>query len=88
MERRTVQYCLRLPERLYRDAVDVALVFDLSLNRFLAAAIDKYVSSQLQQQPTRSAIERIREARRAGLVSAAGDASAEPEKAEVSRDPI
>lgn len=70
MERRSVQYCLRLPPQLYKDAVDVALVFDLSLNRFLAAAIQKFVASQLQQESTLRAVERIREARRVGLVTA------------------
>jgi hypothetical protein len=74
MGRRSVQYCLRLPPALYKDAVDLALVFDLSLNRFLAAAIEKYVASQLQQESTKRAIERVREARSAGLVSALGDA--------------
>ena len=73
MERRPVQYCLRLPQQLYRDAMDVALVFDLSLNQFLAAAIEKFVASQLRQESTRSAIEQIRAARSAGLVSAPAD---------------
>jgi len=58
-----------MPPQLYRDAMDVALVFDLSLNQFLCAAIQKFVTSQLQQESTRRAVERIREARSAGLVS-------------------
>ena len=73
MERRPVQYCLRLPQQLYRDAMDVALVFDLSLNQFLAAAIEKFVASQLRQESTRRAIEEIRAARSAGLVSVPAD---------------
>ncbi|MFI5316449.1 MAG: hypothetical protein ACHQ6T_12170 [Myxococcota bacterium] len=86
MERRSVQYCLRLPEPLYRDAVDVALVFDLSLNRFIAAAVERYVSAQLRQPSLMVAIERIREARRAGLASPPNDAPAQPENREVSRE--
>ena len=70
MARRPVQYCLRLPQDLYKDAVDVALVFDLSLNRFLSAAIEKFVASQLDQESTRRAVERFREARQVGLVTA------------------
>jgi len=73
MERRPVQYCLRLPQPLYRDAMDVALVFDLSLNQFLAAAIEKFVASQMRQESTRRAIEQIRAARSAGLVSVPAD---------------
>ena len=67
MRRRVAQYCLRLPEALYKDVVDLALVFDLSVNRFLAVAIEKFVASQLEQESTKRAIERVREARRAGL---------------------
>jgi hypothetical protein len=77
MQRRAVQYCLRLPEALYRDSVDLALVFDLSLNRFFAAAIEQFVASQLQQESTKRAIERVREARRDGLVSAPAGAEGE-----------
>jgi hypothetical protein len=76
---RPVQYCLRLPQQLYRDAVDVALVFDLSLNQFLAAAIEKFVASQLRQESTARAIEQIRAARSAGLVSAPADPPAPTE---------
>ena len=86
MERRSVQYCLRLPQELYKDAVDVALVFDLSLNRFLAAAIQKFVASQLQQESTLRAIERIREARRAGLVSAPSEATPRADKSSLHLD--
>jgi hypothetical protein len=82
MRRRAVQYCLRLPEALYRDSVDLALVFDMSLNRFFTAAIEQFVASQLQKESTKRAIERVREARSAGLVNAPLDAEgkvAEPE---------
>jgi hypothetical protein len=85
MERRSVQYCLRLPPDLYKDAVDVALVFDLSLNRLLAAAIEKYVASQLRHEPTLRAIERIREARSVGLVSPSVDAGTHADDTEVRR---
>jgi hypothetical protein len=64
MADRPVQYCLRLPPELYKDAVDLALVFDLSVNRLLVAAIQKFVASQLKQESTSRAVERIREARR------------------------
>lgn len=87
MERRSVQYCLRLPQELYRDAVDVALVFDLSLNRFLAAAIEKFVASQLKQEPTKRAVERIREARLVGLVSAPSEPAAGEPEVDLTRDP-
>jgi hypothetical protein len=70
MDERTVQYCLRLPRELYHDAADVAHVFHLSLNRLLVEAIRGFVASQLQQDATGGAIERIREARHAGLVEA------------------
>ncbi|HTO54153.1 MAG TPA: hypothetical protein VMR50_12255 [Myxococcota bacterium] len=76
MERRPVQYCLRIPPELYEDAVDLAGVFDLSLNRFLAAAIQKFVASQLLQEPTARAVARIREARSVGLVTATPAAGA------------
>ncbi len=78
MRRRAVQYCLRLPEALYRDSVDLALVFDMSLNRFFTAAIEQFVASQLTKESTRRAIERVREARSAGLVNGPVDAEAEP----------
>lgn len=83
MERRSVQYCLRLPPDLYRDAVDVALVFDLSLNRLLAAAIENYVASQLRHEPTLRAVERVREARGVGLVNPSAEADARGDDTEV-----
>lgn len=64
-----LQYCLRLPRPLYADALDVAAVFGLSMNRFLVAAIRDYVESQLRQETTRSALAKSREARQAGLAN-------------------
>lgn len=72
----TVQYSLRIPREAYEDALDVALVFDLSLNQFLLGAIRAYVDSQLSQDVIRNAVARTREARSAGLV----DRAAEDEK--------
>jgi hypothetical protein len=86
MEGCSIQYCLRVPPDLYKDAADLALVFDLSLNRFLAAAIEKFVASQLQQEPTLRAIERIREARGVGLV-ASSEAGVRIDNTEVRRRP-
>lgn len=63
----TFQYCLRLPRDLYVDALDLAAVFGMSLNKFLLAAATQYVESQLQSETTRSAIAKAREARQAGL---------------------
>lgn len=69
MKSDVLQYCLRLPRALYTDALDVAAVFGLSLNKFLLAAVTEYVTSQLKQETTRSAIAKAREARRAGLAN-------------------
>jgi hypothetical protein len=52
-------------ERVYEDAVDVAL-FDMSLNQFFAER-RRFVEYQLKQETTRSAVSKIREARQAGL---------------------
>jgi hypothetical protein len=73
MKRRTVQYCLRIPPEAYESALDVALVFDLSLNQFFLQAIRAYVDSQLQDDVIRSAVTKTREARSAGLVNAQRD---------------
>lgn len=72
MKPERVQYCLRMARAAYDDAIDVALVFDMSLNQFFLGAIRSYVDFQLQQEATLSAVAKIREARRAGL-SGAGD---------------
>jgi hypothetical protein len=61
------QYCLRLPRSVYSDALDVASVFGLSMNRFLLAAVREYVESQLQQEKIKGAVAKSREARQAGL---------------------
>jgi hypothetical protein len=70
MKQQTVQYCLRMKRAAYEDALDVALVFDLSLNQLFLGAIREFVGSQLKQEATRSAVSKIREARRAGLAQA------------------
>ncbi len=67
MKPEKVQYCLRMTRAAYEDAIDVALVFDLSLNKFFLGAIRSFVDYQLCQEATRSAVEKIREARLAGL---------------------
>jgi hypothetical protein len=80
MKARTVQYCLRIPREDYENAVDVALVFDMSLNQFLLGAIRAYVDSQLGQDVIRNAVSKTREARSAGLVNAPSeDRSDSPE---------
>jgi hypothetical protein len=70
MKRRTVQYCLRIPPEAYESALDVALVFDMSLNQFFLQAIRSYVDSQLKDEVIRTAVAKTREARSAGLVNA------------------
>ena len=67
MKSDVLQYCLRLPRSVYIDALDVAAVFGLSLNKFFLAAVCEYVDSQLKQETTRGAIAQAREARKAGL---------------------
>lgn len=74
MKTHTVQYCLRIPREAYENALDVALVFDMSLNQFFLGAIRAYVDSQLHQDVIRNAVAKTREARSAGLVNAAGEA--------------
>ena len=75
MKQQTVQYCLRMTRAAYEDALDVALVFDLSLNQLFLGAIREFVESQLRQDATRSAVAKIREARRAGLAHVNGASS-------------
>ncbi|HTO54155.1 MAG TPA: hypothetical protein VMR50_12265 [Myxococcota bacterium] len=65
MKERTIQYSLRIPRDVYENAIDVARVFDLSLNQLFLEAIRELVESQLQQGSTRSAVAKTREARRA-----------------------
>ena len=76
MKGKTVQYCLRVPRDAYENAVDVAGIFDMSLNQFFLAAIRAYLDSQLAEDAIRNAVAKTREARRVGLVGA--KASARP----------
>ena len=69
MKSRTVQFCLRMPKEAYEQAVEVARVFDMSLNQFFLGAIRSYVESQLEEDVIQSAVAKTREARRAGLVN-------------------
>ncbi len=69
MKPRTVQCGLRIPREVYEDALDVARVFDMSLNQFFLGAIRAYVEAQLGQEVVRNAVAKAREARQAGLVS-------------------
>ena len=76
MKNQTVQYCLRIPRDAYENALDVALVFDLSLNQFFLGAIRAYVESQLAQDVIKNAVAKTREARSVGLVNASEAATA------------
>lgn len=79
MKPEKVQYCLRMARAAYEDAIDVALVFDMSVNQFFLGAIRSFVDFQLRQEATQSAVAKIREARRAGLADGAAElASAAP----------
>jgi len=69
MKSQTVQFCLRMPKESYEQAVEVARVFDMSLNQFFLGAIRAYVESQLGEDLIQSAVAKNREARRAGLVN-------------------
>ena len=73
MKPRAMQYCLRIPRDAYDDALDIARVFDMSLNQFFLQAIRAYVDSQLKDDVIRSAVAKTREARSAGLVNAQRD---------------
>ena len=69
MKPRATQYCLRIPRDAYDDALDIARVFDMSLNQFFLQAIRSYVEAQKKQEVIRSAVAKSREARRVGLAS-------------------
>jgi hypothetical protein len=69
MKTRAMQYCLRIPRDAYEDALDIARVFDMSLNQFFLQAIRSYVEAQKKQEVIRSAVAKSREARRAGLAN-------------------
>ncbi len=77
MKSDVLQYCLRLPRAVYVDALDLAAVFGISLNKFLLAAVTEYVESQLKQETARSAIAKAREARQAGLAHGYVDGTGE-----------
>jgi hypothetical protein len=80
MKPRATQYCLRIPRDAYDDALDIARVFDMSLNQFFLGAIRSFVAFQMQQDATQNAIAKIREARRAGLADGEGERPAEAPK--------
>jgi len=63
MDKRWADFTGRLPQELYRDALDLARVFNLSLSEWLAAAVNEYVGAQLTRRVVSSAVEQIREAR-------------------------
>jgi len=69
MKPRAMQYCLRIPRDAYDDALDIARVFDMSLNQFFLQAIRSYVDAQKKQEVIRAAVAKSREARRAGLAN-------------------
>ena len=77
MKARAMQYCLRIPREAYEDALDIARVFDMSLNQFFLQAIRSYVDAQKKQEVIRLAVAQSREARRAGLASIADQDAAE-----------
>jgi hypothetical protein len=53
----------RLPEALQRDAQDLALVFNRSLNDLLFEGVGTYVAAQLANPVVRAAVQRMRVAR-------------------------
>ena len=77
MKARAMQYCLRIPREAYEDALDIARVFDMSLNQFFLQAIRSYVDAQKKQEVIRLAVAKSREARRAGLASISDEEVAE-----------
>lgn len=74
MDTRWADFTGRLPLDLYRDALDLARVFNLSLSEWLATAVNQYVEAQLTRRVVSSAVKQIREAR--GLRSGAGGGEA------------
>ena len=77
MKTRATQYCLRIPRDAYEDALDIARVFDMSLNQFFLQAIRSYVDAQKKQEVIRTAVAKSREARRAGLANIVDEDTAE-----------
>ena len=63
MRKHAADFTGRLPADLYRDALDLALVFNQSLSEYLAGAVNAYVDAQLTRRVVQAAVEKIREAR-------------------------
>ncbi len=63
MRKHSADFTGRLPADLYRDAVDLALVFNQSLSEYLASAINAYVDAQLTRNVVQTAVTKVREAR-------------------------
>lgn len=63
MARHTADFTGRLPKDLYRDALDLALVFNQSLSEYLARAVNAYVDAQLMRRVVQGAVENVRAAR-------------------------
>ncbi len=63
MRKHAADFTGRLPADLYRDALDLALVFNQSLSEYLAGAVNAYVDAQLTRRVVQGAVEKIREAR-------------------------
>lgn len=63
MQQRWADFTGRLPQELYRDALDLALVFNQSLSAYLAGAINAYVDAQLDRRVVSSAVDKVREVR-------------------------
>ena len=63
MRKNSADFTGRLPAEVYRDALDLALVFNQSLSEYLASAVNAYVDAQLTRRVVQSAVEKIREAR-------------------------
>lgn len=63
MQQRWADFTGRLPQELYRDALDLALVFNQSLSSYLAGAINAYVDAQLDRRVVFTAVEKVREVR-------------------------
>ncbi len=63
MKERPADFTGRLPMDVYRDALDLALVFNQSLSEYLAGAVNAYVDAQLTRPVIRGAVEKVRVAR-------------------------
>ncbi len=67
MKAQTIQHSVRMPRELYEDAVDVAAVFGMNVNRLILEALRGYLGGQLEREVVRNAVDRVREARKKGL---------------------